>query len=561
MGTGVLLLAGGFIIYMLRMNQRLERSKQALRRSESALRSLHDITSHHNLSFESKVKALLALGCEQFAMPIGILSRVENENYEIVEVVPSDGPIPKGGIFPLGYTYCVKTLKSAEPVSFECAAQSEWRTHPAYDQCKLEAYLGIRLEVEGAVYGTLNFVSAEPRSVPFTNTDKEILKLMAQWQGSEIERQRAEAHRRKLSRALEQTADSVLITDRDGVIEYVNAAFQQLTGYSRGEINGKTPDILKSGKHSEQFYRQLWQTLLEGETFHETMINRHKNGSLYYEEKTITPLKNACGNVVSFVATGKDMTKRRLAEEHLRQQQTQLAHACRVSAMGEMVTALAHELNQPLTAIVNYAQGGLRRLRAGEVNSNELLVALEHIAAQGKLSGEIIRRLRDFLRAGKTLRRVRADMNNIVQEAAELVSFEARRKEITLQLELGNDLPAVRADPIQIEQVLLNLVRNAIEAIDGAKWPRREVVIRTSRSSDNSVEVSVHDTGPGIPEGEGEAIFEPFVTTKPDGMGMGLSISRSIIDTHGARLECMPNPEGGSVFRFMLPAAEGGALQ
>jgi len=291
------------------MNRRLERSKQALRRSESALRSLHDITSHQNLSFESKVKALLELGCEQFAMPIGILSRVDNEDYEIVEVVPSDGPIPKGSIFPLGYTYCVKTLQSAEPVSFECAAQSAWGTHPAYDQCKLEAYLGIRLEVEGAVYGTLNFVSAEPRSVPFTNTDKEILKLMAQWQGHEIERQRAEARRHKLSRALEQTADSVLITDRDGVIEYVNAAFQQMTGYAREEVKGKTPDILKSGKHSEQFYRQLWQTVLDGETFHETIINRHKNGSLYYEEKTITPLKDPCGNVVSFVATGKDMAK------------------------------------------------------------------------------------------------------------------------------------------------------------------------------------------------------------------------------------------------------------
>jgi len=169
--------------------------------------------------------------------------------------------------------------------------------------------------------------------------------------------------------------------------------------------------------------------------------------------------------------------------------------------------------------------------------------------------------LRDFLRAGKTSRRVRADLNSIVKEAADLVSFEARRKEITLQLELGNELPTVRADPIQIEQVLLNLVRNAIEAIDGTKCARREVVIRTRRSSDNRAEVSVQDTGPGIPEGEGETIFEPFVTTKPDGMGMGLSISRSIIDTHDAELESVPNPEGGSIFRFMLPAAEGGGLQ
>lgn len=553
-GIAFLLLLGVSGIHILRMNRRLKLSKRALRRSEGALRSLHDITSRHNLSFEGKAQALLALGCEQFGMPIGILSRVEGENYEIVEVVPSDGPIPKGSVFPLGHTYCVKTLQSAAPVSFEHAAQSEWRTHPAYDQCKLEAYLGIRVEVEGAVYGTLNFVSAEPRTESFTNSDKEIIKLMAQWQGSEIERQSAEAHRRKLSSALEQTADAVVITNRDGVIEYVNSAFQQITGYTREEISGKTTGILKSGKHGEQFYRQLWQTILQGETYHETIINRRKNGSLYYEEKTITPLKDARGDIVHFVATGKDMTKRRLADEHLRQQQTQLAHACRVSALGEMSTALAHELNQPLTAIVNYAQGCLHRLRDGEMRSDELLTALEQIAAQGKLSGEIIRRLRDFLRTGKTSRRTRSNINDIVREAAELAGLETRRKDITLRLELSNDVPAVHVDTIQIEQVLLNLVHNAVEAIDAAQWPRREVVIRTSRDPDNGIEVSVQDTGPGLPEGKRETIFEAFFTTKHGGVGMGLCISRSIIEAHGDQLQAMPNPDGGAIFRFALPA-------
>jgi PAS domain S-box-containing protein len=384
---------------------------------------------------------------------------------------------------------------------------------------------------------------------------------MAQWQASEIERQRAEAQRRKLSSALEQTADSVVITNRDGVIEYVNSAFQQMTGYTREEISGKTAGILKSGKHGEQFYRQLWQTILQGETYNETIINRRKNGSLYYEEKTITPLKDASGGIAHFVATGKDMTKRRLAEERLRQQQTQLAHACRFSAMGEMSTALAHELNQPLTAIVNYAQGCLLRLHAGEVSRIDLLTALEHIAVQGKLSGEIIRRLRDFLRTGKSSLRTRSDINDIVREAAELAGLEARRKEITLRLELSNDLPPVSVDTIQIEQVLLNLVHNAIEAIDAAQWPRREVVIRTSRDPNNGVEVSVHDTGPGLPEGKGETIFEAFFTTKSGGMGMGLCISRSIIETHGDQLQAMPNPNGGAIFRFALPAVEGGVLQ
>ncbi len=142
-----------------------------------------------------------------------------------------------------------------------------------------------------------------------------------------------------------------------------------------------------------------------------------------------------------------------------------------------------------------------------------------------------------------------------------MAAWDARRKEVALKLELNTDAPAVRADPIQIEQVVLNLIRNAVEAIDEDKPARREVLIRTGLGPDNSVEVAVHDTGPGVPVRETETIFEPFFTTKAGGMGMGLSISRSIIDTHGARLECTSNPDGGSIFRFTLPATQGGTVQ
>ena len=564
-GIAFLFLLAGFAAYMSRLNYRLrlskhsleseiverERAEQALRRSGSALRALHDITSKHNLPFEEKAQALLALGCEQFGMPVGILSRVEGENYEIVEVVPADGPIPKGCVFPLGRTYCCITLQSSEPVGFEHAAESEWRTHPAYLQHKLEAYLGIRVVAEGEVYGTLNFVSPEPRAALFTNSDKQILKLMSQWVGSEIERQRAEAHMRKLSGALEQTADAVLITDREGNIDYVNAAFRRMTGYTREEVSGKTPSFLRSGQHGREFYRHLWETILRGEVFHGTFINRCKDGSLYYEEKTITPLKDRRGNVVNFVSTGKDMTQHRLAEAQARQHQAQLAHVCRVSAMGETAAALAHELNQPLAAIVNYAQGGIHRLRAGEMNRDELLAALEHIAAQGHQSGEIIRRLRSFLRRGNPQRKY-TDVNRIVHEAVELADLEARQKEVTLRLDLSDDLPPVLADMVQIEQVVLNLLHNAIEAIDDARSPKREVTVRTNVTPNGRVEVTVCDTGPGLPAESADRLFEAFFTTKPDGMGMGLSISRSIVEAHGDQLQAMINPDGGAAFRFAL---------
>ncbi len=564
-GIAFLLLLTGFAAYMSRLNYRLrlskhsleseidvrERAEQALRRSECALRALHDITSKHNLPFEEKAQALLAMGCEQFGMPVGILSRVEGEKYEIVEVMPPDGPISKGCVFPLARTYCSITLQSSEPVGFEHAAMSEWCRHPAYLEHKLEAYLGIRVEIDGRVFGTLNFISPEPRTLLFMNTDSEILKLMAQWIGSEIGRQHAEAHMRKLSGALEQTADAVLITDREGGIDYINAAFQRMTGYTQEEVSGKTPSFLRSGQHGKEFYRRLWETILRGEVFHGTFINRCKDGSLYYEEKTITPLKDSQGSVVNFVSTGKDTTQQRLAEEQAKQHQAQLAHVCRVSDMGEMAAALAHELNQPLAAIVNYAQGCVHRLRAGEMKRDELLAALEHIAVHGHQSGAIIRRLRSFLRRGNPQRQY-TDVNRVVREAMELTDLEARQKEVTLRLDLSDDLPPVLMDMIQIEQVVLNLLRNAIEAIDDAQCPRREVTVRTNVSSNGRVEVTVCDTGPGLPAENVDRLFEAFFTTKSDGMGMGLSISRSIVEAHGDQLQAAINPDGGAAFHFAL---------
>lgn len=573
-GIAFLFLLAVFTAYMVRLNYQLKHSKRsleseiaergraerALRRSEGALRGLHDITSRHNLPFEEKVQALLTLGCEQFGMPVGILSRVGGENYEIVEVIPPDGPISKGCVFPLGRTYCCITLQSSEPVSFEHAAESEWHTHPAYLQHKLEAYLGIRMKVEGEVYGTLNFVSPEPRAVLFTNSDKEILKLMVQWMEREIERSRAHAQMHKLSSALEQTADAVMISNRSGLVEYVNPAFEKITGYAQEDILGKGPQALRSGRHGKEFYLRLWTTILRGEVFHDTFINRRKDGLLYYEEKTITPLKDEHGFVTHFISTGKDVTKRKLAEERTRQRQAQMAHAQRVSAMGAMATSLAHELNQPLAAIVNYAQGCIHRLRGGEARPAEFLTALEHIAAEGNRSGEIIRRVREYLRKSKPLR-TRADINLIVRDATDLASHEARQKNIALRLELDDGLPLVLADAVQIEQVVLNLVHNAIEAIDEAESLRREVTVQTHSDPKNGVEVIVRDTGPGLPVKNSDRLFEPFFTTKSSGMGMGLSISHSILEAHGDRLQAHTNAGGGATFRFALPAIEGGTLQ
>jgi PAS domain S-box-containing protein len=563
--VGLLLGMAVAIAYTMRLNRHLQvaqrlrdkeigerrRAEASLRQSESALRALHDITTARVTDFDAKMHALLVMGCERLGLPVGLLSHVEGDRYEVVQAVTPNNSIARGQIFELGQTYCVETLRTDAPVGFEHAATSEWRSHPAYRFCRLEAYLGIRIEAGGQVYGTLNFMSPAPRVVRFTETDKGILKLMAQWVGSVIERRDAEDAMRKLSTALEGTADSVAIADRDGRIEYVNPAFEQVTGYTCEEVRGKTLSLLRSGRHDREFYEELWQTILQGRPFHALFINRRKGGELYHEEKTITPLIGAKGAITHFVSTSRDVTALYHANERLRQHQAEVAHSARVSAMGEMPSALAHELSQPLAAIASYAQGCLRRLRAGATDARDLKEALQHIDLYARQSGEIVGRLRRFLRKSEPRRRP-ADINQIVREAAELANVEARWRGVRLTLELAGDLPPVWVDAIQIEQVVVNLVHNAVEAIDAAAPAERWVKVQTVRGPDDKLDILVSDSGPGLPAQVLDHLFDPFFTTKPNGMGLGLSISRAIIEAHEGALRAHPAGSGGAVFCFSL---------
>ena len=363
------------------------------------------------------------------------------------------------------------------------------------------------------------------------------------------ERMSRELH--KLSQALRQTADSVMITSAGGEILYVNPAFEQITGYSSEEVIGLTPAVLRSGEHDEEFYRHMWHTILGGKPFHGEFVNRRKDGTLVHVDKTITPITNADGSIDCFVATGTDVTEIRLAEQDRRRHRDDMAHVTRVGMMGEMASSIAHELNQPLAAIANYAQGCVRRLSSREYKVGQIIAALENINQQSKRSGEIIRRLRSFVSKGES-KRSRADINQIVQNAASLAYFEARKKGIILRLNFGTRLPPIHADVIQIEQVVLNLIRNAIDAMAKNLWNKRELRIHTW-SDGRQVVVAVWDTGHGLLPEDQRRLFDPFFTTKQHGMGMGLSISRSIVEAHGGSLSASNNSDQGATFRFTLP--------
>ncbi len=244
---------------------------------------------------------------------------------------------------------------------------------------------------------------------------------------------------------------------------------------------------------------------------------------------------------------------RRQVELEAQRLRQEMAHIGRVSAMGELTASLAHELNQPLTAILNNAQVAQRFLAAEVVDLAEMQEILNDIVADDKRAADVIRRLRQLLKKGD-LEYVSLDLNEVVTEVARLVTSDAAIRSVSMRVEAIAGLPRVRGDRVQLQQVVLNLVLNGLDAMrDAGTDDRKSLVIRTFSGSAAVVGVAVHDTGPGIAEKSMDHIFDPLYTTKTDGIGMGLAIARTIVEAHGGRLTALNNDDGGATFQFTLP--------
>ncbi len=239
-------------------------------------------------------------------------------------------------------------------------------------------------------------------------------------------------------------------------------------------------------------------------------------------------------------------------EQELRQR---LTHLTRVSILGEMASSIAHEVNQPLTAVATYTQACRRVVEAGMTDSSELLDILQRISDEALRAGDIIHHLKDLVR-GRETNRVESNINELIRDVERLASVDARLRNVTLRLELASDLPTVVVDRVQVQQVVLNLIRNGIDALEATDAEDKEVVVSSIACDSNEVRVGVSDNGCGLPEDVEDSLFEPFFTTKEDGTGMGLSISRSIVTSHGGRMWYSRNPERGTTFFFAVPTAE-----
>jgi two-component system sensor kinase FixL len=361
-----------------------------------------------------------------------------------------------------------------------------------------------------------------------------------------------ESHLRSI---LDTVPDAMIVIDGHGIIQLFSTAAERLFGYDEQEAVGRNVSELMPEPDRSRHDGYIARYQSTGER-HIIGIGRIVTGKR--RDGTTFPMHLSIGEMQSegkvyFTGFVRDLTEHQQTQARLQELQSELVHVSRLSAMGEMASALAHELNQPLAAISNYMKGS-RRLLAGnpDPNTTKIENAMDRAAEQALRAGQIIRRLRDFVSRGESEKRVES-LSKLIEEAGALGLAGAREQNVQLRFNLDPEADLVLADRVQIQQVLVNLFRNALEAM--AQSPRRELIATNARVADDMIEIAVSDTGTGFHDDVKPNLFQTFFTTKETGMGVGLSISRSIIEAHGGRMWAENNDMGGATFRFTLPAA------
>lgn len=367
-------------------------------------------------------------------------------------------------------------------------------------------------------------------------------------------REHLEDREARLNAILDTAVDGIITIDEHGVIESVNAATERIFGYSAAELEGRNVKLLMPAPHRDRHDDYIARYLSSGEAkiigFGREVEGLRKDGTRFPADLAVSEFN--VGGRRMFTGMVRDVSDRRRAEEEARKRREELSHAARLSTIGELSSGIAHEINQPLTAIVSFTEACLRMLRAGDPDPKMLENALQQIAAQGQRAGHITRQLRRLGRKGAR-EDTDVDINGLVRNLLALVRGELDTEDITVHLVLDASLPPVQCNRIHVEQVVLNLVRNAMDAMEQGDPDGRELTIRTHAGTNGETVLEVEDTGGGFGDTGPERIFETFFTSKPDGLGMGLSISRTIIQDHGGRLWASEGADG-AIFHVALPA-------
>ena len=515
-----------------------------------------------------KWQEIVDLTAEILHVPSALIMRVEPPNIKVFVSSETYGnPYERDEVASLNTgLYCETVMKTRQPLLVPDALRDEqWRSNPDI-KLGMISYLGVPIVwPDGEVFGTICVLDKKP------NEYGELYrKLLLQWRDvlqADL-RSLATLHREleereaKIRRLVDANIIGIFIWGLEGQVLEANDAFLHMLGYDR-------EDLASGRLHRTCLTPPEWRARTERAVAEVEMTGTIQPFEKEYLRKDGSRVPVLLGGT-SFDETGNqgvtfvlDLTERKRAEAEMRQSerrnrelQMELAHANRVATMGQLSASIAHEINQPIAAVIANANAGLRWLGAERPDPDEVRQALGRIVRDGTRAGEVIGRIRALVKKVPPRRELFVDINQAIREVIALTQTETQRNAVSLHSRLADDLPFVSADRVQLQQVMINLIINAIEAMAGAGDGARELTIVSGIDDANDVVVEVQDTGPGIEPEKLDRLFQSFYTTKPDGIGMGLAISRSIVEAHGGRLSATPNEPRGAVFRMMLPVEE-----
>jgi PAS domain S-box-containing protein len=525
--------------------------------------------------YRSYAFGALLIICLQTALIVDLLvqrrrrRRTETElreNQQLMELAASAGELGlwsrdlrTGNVWTNEQMRSLFRLEDKKALSFEDLVA---RTHP-------DDRAGMLLEVQGAEAAGRPF-EGEFRTVLPTGEEQWLLvrgstaaengshprRLGAVWDITKRKRaeESLERERSFLRQVIDTDPNFIFAKDREGRFTLANKAVADAYGTKVENLLGKTDADFNSNPQEVESFRQMDLKVLD--TLQERFIPEERitdsRGQVRWLQTVKRPIIESDGSARQVLGASTDITQRKQAEMELREQRAELAHVARISTMGELAASLAHELNQPLTAILSNAQAALRFLSSKPADIEEVREVLQDIVTDNNRAGEVIRRMRSLVKK-ETIEFSSVDVAGLIREVAALVHSDAILLNVKLAVEAADDLPAVRGDKVQLQQVVLNLLLNAFDAMKEYPAAERQVQLSVEHNDTGLIQTTVRDRGPGLSSDRLDKIFEPFYTTKGEGLGMGLSICRSIVKAHGGQLWAENNQERGVTFYFTLP--------